>query len=295
MELRDYQARAVLADQVPTSGTGGELDAGIIVPLLGLAGEAGELLDEYKKHLRDGKAHRLFREHISDELGDLLWYVSNVASKFGLDLNAIAEANLQKVADRWQSKLRSPLHAFDDGFAEHERLPRHFQVELREVVVDGRVKMRASVDGCQVGNELTDNAYDEDGYRFHDVFHLSYAALLGWSPVTRSILGRKRRSAPMIDEVEDGGRAIAIEEGVSAVVFDYARQHNFLVGVTAVDYHLLRTIKGVTSSLEVSKCSVSDWEAAILEGFRVWRDVTARKGGRLDVDLDRREVVLLED
>ena len=64
----------------------------LIVPMLGLAGETGQLLSEYKKHLRDGEAHRLFKERVSEELGDLLWYIANVASKFDLTLDEIAVA-----------------------------------------------------------------------------------------------------------------------------------------------------------------------------------------------------------
>ena len=73
--------------------------ASTVVPLLGLAGETGELLSEYKKHLRDGDSHLLFRERVSEELGDLLWYVANVAAKFDLKLGDIAQANLKKTRD----------------------------------------------------------------------------------------------------------------------------------------------------------------------------------------------------
>jgi len=54
----------------------------------------------------------------------------------------------------------------------------------------------------QCGDPLTDNAFDDDRYRFPDVFHLAFAAVLRWSPVTRRLLGYKRRSQPKIDEVE---------------------------------------------------------------------------------------------
>jgi hypothetical protein len=80
----------------------------------------------------------------------------------------------------------------------------------------------------QVGDTLTDASFVADGYRFYDVFHLAHAAVLGWSPVSRSLLGRKRRSDPQIDEAEDGGRAIVIEEGIAALVFAYAASHNYL-------------------------------------------------------------------
>src|SRR2546425_1996035 len=51
---------------------------------------------------------------------------------------------------------------------------------------------------------IQDNAYDDDGYRFHDVFHFAHLAILGWSPVLRKLLKRKRRNDVLVDEVEDG-------------------------------------------------------------------------------------------
>ena len=260
--------------------------------MLGLAGETGQLLSEYKKHLRDGEAHRLFNERVSEELGDLLWYIANVASKFDLSLSDIAVANLAKVKQRWASERAEPL-TFDAEFPESERLPRRFEVELIDVEGDARQHVRILIDGKPFGAELTDNAYDPDGYRFHDVFHFAYAAVLGWSPITRALLRRKRKSRPQLDEVEDGGRAAVIEEGVVALVFDYARRHHFLDGVAAIDFQLLRTIKDMTSHLEVRQCTTGEWEQAILQGFDVWRAVLAARGGRIAVDLGRAEHHLL--
>ena len=150
------------------------------------------------------------------------------------------------------------------------------------------------IDGKPFGAELTDNAYDPDGYRFHDVFHFAYAAVLGWSPITRSLLRRKRKSRPLLDEVEDGGRAAVIEEGVAALAFDYARRHRFLEGVAALDFQLLRTVKDMTSHLEVRHCTTGEWEQAILQGFDVWRAVLAARGGRIKVDLDARRITFLD-
>ena len=76
-------------------------DAAQLIPLLGLAGEAGQLLSEYKKRLRDGPSHVRFVDRVREELGDILWYVSNVASKYGLALEDIAEANLAKTRARF--------------------------------------------------------------------------------------------------------------------------------------------------------------------------------------------------
>lgn len=137
-----------------------------------------------------------------------------------------------------------------------------------------------------VGAALTDNAYKDDGYRFHDVFHVAYAAVLGWSPVLRSLIRRKRRSNPMVDEVEDGGRAAVIEEGIAALVFDYARGHAFLKDVTDIDETLLRTIRGMSAHLEVASQPASLWRKAILEGFAAWRKVVANRGCRVAADLN---------
>jgi hypothetical protein len=136
----------------------------------------------------------------------------------------------------------------------------------------------------QIGAALTDNSYDPDGYRFHDVFHLTFAAMLGWSPVIRSLLKRKRRSNPKLDEVEDGGRAVVIEEGIAALVFAYARNHAWLEGVTKLDYDLLRTIHNMTAHLEVRNRSTAEWEAAILRAYELWRPIVRNGGGRLHID-----------
>lgn len=288
MDFDHYQKEALLTDRVPAHKDADDV-LSLVVPMLGLAGETGQLLSEYKKHLRDGDAHRLFKERVSEELGDLFWYIANVASKFELTLDEIAVANLAKVKARWAAERSEPL-CFDATLPEGERLPRKFEVELVDVVDGDHHRVRVLIDGQRFGAEMTDNAYDPDGYRFHDVFHFAYAAVLGWSPITRALLHRKRKSRPLLDEVEDGGRAAVIEEGVAALAFDYARRHHMLNDVSALDFQLLRTIKDMTSHLEVQQCTTGEWEQAILQGFRVWRAVLAARGGRISVDLDKRQI-----
>jgi NTP pyrophosphatase (non-canonical NTP hydrolase) len=292
MDLNAYQSEAQKTDRLPMQGSKVAPGADLVVPFLGLAGEAGELLSEYKKHLRDGDSHLLFRQRVSEELGDLLWYIANVATKFDLKLEHIAQENLRKTQDRWGSQ-RTDRIKFDAGFSEDERLPQRFEVELSEVLVDGRTKIRMCVDGEKVGDDLTDNSNDPDGYRFHDVFHLGYVAVLGWSPVIRKLLRKKRKSVPHIDEVQDGGRAQVLDEGVAALVFDYAREHRWLEGVQDLDYSLLRTIRGVTSLLEVRERSLGEWERAILLGFKVWREVVSAGGGKILVDQGKKNLIFL--
>lgn len=95
---------------------------------------------------------------------------------------------------------------------------------------------------------------------------------------------------PDVDEVEDGGRAIVIDEAIVAYVWEYARRHRFLDGVTTVDYLVLKTIRQLTGGLEVSARTAHDWEEAILAGYRVFRYVRARRGGVLAVDLRARSI-----
>lgn len=291
MEFKEYQSQAVNTDQTQDKD---EKDK-IIIPLLGLISEAGSLLTEYKKKLRDGNAYQNFQEGVKEELGDLLWYVSNVATKFDLQLEDIAEDNLKKCKERfgWRdSDSRTSPYFRDKNYPQEQQLPRQFKFKIYEIEKNHKKKAEIKIYNEKIdkkfGATLTDNAYEEDYYRFHDVFHLSYAVHLGWSPVMRSNLERKRRQSDKVDEVEDGGRAIVIEEGISALVFSYAMKHNYLDGVEAIDYWLLKTIKEMTSHLEVKDCSMGDWEQAIFDGYQVWRQVREHKGGIIEADLDSR-------
>jgi NTP pyrophosphatase (non-canonical NTP hydrolase) len=294
MNLSEYQEQAQATDRVPA----GDPNA-LIVPLLGMAGEVGSLLEEYKKHLRDRDAHLLFSEQVAEELGDILWYLANTTTKFQLDLADIAAANLAKTRDRWSpARHGDGYRLLDDDFPTHEQLPRSFHAEIVDSVnAEGKGRITLTIDGKPAGDPLQDNAYDDDGYRFHDVFHLAHAAKLGWSPVLRGKLldpKRKRRSAPDVNEVEDGGRAIVIDEAIVAYVWEYARRHQFLDGVTTVDYPVLKTIKQLTGGLEVAAHTAHDWEEAILAGYRIFRQVRARRGGVLVVDLRARSIELVQ-
>jgi NTP pyrophosphatase (non-canonical NTP hydrolase) len=285
MRFSDYQDAARQTDQRP----GDEL-ADVAVHLLGLAGEAGSVATEYKKLLRDGTAHTAWKARIREELGDLLWYTATLATTFGLDLDDVARANLVKTRDRWLHGSADPL---DEHYPEHERLPRTGDFEFVASVSDaGRPTARVRHDGQWIGDPLTDAAHVDDGYRFHDVFHLGYAAVLGWSPVTRKLLGRKRRSDPETDEAEDGGRAIVIEEGIAATVFAYATSHNYLDGISRLDFPLLEVIKTISSPFEVGIRTAADWEHAILTGFAAWRRLRDNNGGTVSLDAANRTLTV---
>ena len=294
MELADYQERAAATDQRPRDPqASNRSDDALVIPLLGIGGELGTLQAEYKKYLRDGDAYRPFRAHVEEELGDILWYLANLASKFDLRLEQIAATNLTKVGDRWggtpTTVLRRDEDLLDGQDPPQQRLPRHFEIEFRPAHDPSGPEplVQALWEGRPFGDPLADNAYGEDGYRFHDVFHLAYAAILGWSPVCRRAkhFDRKRKDDPHKDAVEDGGRAIVTDEAIAAYVYGHARDHGWFEHVDAVDFSVLKTIRGLTADLEVRACPARDWERAILEGYRVWRQVWRTGGGIVIGDL----------
>lgn len=281
MDMKEYQRLASLTDQTATTDPNG-----MIVALLGLAGETGSILTLYKKWLRDGDAYQIMRERVAEELGDVLWYVATVATRAGVALDEVAIGNITKAGRRWLPSADVAL--FDDQCPEAERLPRSFTVEFRNFGAPGEEKLEIYVDGVKCGATLTDNAYTGDDYRYHDLLHLAFATVLGWSPVFRALLKRKRRSNTLADEVEDGGRAIAIEEGLVALIFNYAQQHSLLKRVVHLDWPLLRTCHEMTAHLEVARRSIYDWELAILLAFEVWRQMRAHDGGFVDCDACQR-------
>lgn len=286
MTLEEFQREALKTDRNPGSSESAQM-----IPLLGLAMESGELLGEYKKYLRDGASHKLFKERFADEIGDILWYLANVATKFDLNLETVASQNLAKCRDRWGDlPARKP---FDAEFPGNEQFPRQLSLDFSTFHDAKNVrKVRVMYRGQQFGDDLTDNAKKFDGYAYHDVLHLSFVANLGWSPLVRKMLKAKRKANEVVDEVEDGARAIVTEEGLSATIFAYARDYNFLEGKASVSTELLRTVKNMVEHLEVSVCTTGEWERAIVHGFNVWREVKARGGGTVDLDLDKRLISL---
>jgi NTP pyrophosphatase (non-canonical NTP hydrolase) len=283
--LDEYQQKAAATDASEIAK-----NPDLSVLMLGLAGEAGSLLTLYKKRLRDGDAFQVAEERLSEEIGDILWYLAAITRRFGLSLESIAMANLEKTRSRWLSGEDQLL--FDVEMPATEQIPRHFTATLRDSKdEEGRLRMNMVFNGEQLGAELTDNAHDPDGYRFHDILHLAFAAILGWSPVIRALLKRKRKSNERLDEIEDGGRAIAIEEGIAALIFTYATEHSLLVGVETIDWGILRTCYSMSAGLEVRRRPLFDWEQSILSAFRAWREAMEQGGVCVIGDLEKRTFV----
>jgi NTP pyrophosphatase (non-canonical NTP hydrolase) len=95
MDLADYQRLSRRTAEYPR-------EAWLSYPALGLAGEAGEVAEHAKKAIRDdgGSVTDERRAAMSKELGDVLWYVAQLASELGLQLDDVAQANLDKLLSR---------------------------------------------------------------------------------------------------------------------------------------------------------------------------------------------------
>lgn len=112
MKLDKYQEKAAGFDLFETA-----MDLrspAFLEKVLGVAGEAGEMADKVKKIIRDkgGYASEEDRAEIAKELGDVLWYVANVARYLGVSLSDIAEGNIAKLSSR---KNRNKLHGEGDN------------------------------------------------------------------------------------------------------------------------------------------------------------------------------------
>ena len=94
MTINEYQKNA-LRTANKTLNSFHQLENGI----MGLNGEAGECIDILKKHLFQG--HKLDKEHIAKELGDIAWYLALSAEAIGYDLETIMQMNVDKLRARY--------------------------------------------------------------------------------------------------------------------------------------------------------------------------------------------------
>lgn len=188
----------------------------------------------------------------------------------------VARGNLRKARGAFIVPRPEDLIDFDAEFGVEEQLPRTFRIRVNQ---RGSGRSYLQWNGVFIGDPLTDNIADPDGYRFHDVFHFAYSAILHWSPVMRALIKHKRKSKPDYDEAQDSGRAIVVEEGLTAWIFTRAKELNFFEGQDRVSLGMLKTIGEFVTGYEVSQCPLKLWERAILDGYDVFRQIRAAEGG----------------
>ncbi len=253
---------------------------GVLAAAFSLGKSAGCVLETIHEQSRDNTVAHL----------QAIWErLQEIVNLLGLDLGEIAQENINKVLNRWPNeKTLTPF--FDDNFSEEEQLPRKLLVEFRPTTIGEKELILLRCNGLNFGDRLTDNIDDPDFYRFHDVFHFAYVVFLGWSPVTRHLLRCKRKSNPSLDENEDGARARIVEEAVSAIVFSRAKEMHYYEGIEVVDYDLLKTIEEIVNGYEVERVALWQWETAILQGYRIFRQLRNVNGGKVRLDMVNREL-----
>lgn len=108
MTFNEYQLKAR-----ETAGFPDE-EKRFIYATLGMMGEAGEVSEKIKKIWRDkGKiVGDQDREDIKKELGDVLWYMSQLALELGIDFDDVATGNIEKTQSRWK---RNVIHGAGDN------------------------------------------------------------------------------------------------------------------------------------------------------------------------------------
>ena len=206
-----------------------------------------------------------------------------------LAFSEVARSNLRKARGAFLEPQADDLLDldFDSKFGIEEQLPREFRIRVNQ---RGSGKSYLQWNGVFIGDPLTDNIADRDGYRFHDVFHFANAAILHWSPVMRALIRHKRKSNPKFDEEQDSGRAIVVEEGVAAWIFSRAKELNFFENQEKVSLGILKTIGEFVSGYEVEKCPLKLWEKAILEGYAVFRQLKENQGGWIIGNREQRTI-----
>ena len=94
MEINEYQNLAMTTLNKELS----KKDV-LINGVMGLCGESGEVIDIVKKHICHG--HELDREHLIEELGDVAWYLAEVAYALDLPLEEALRGNIEKLKKRY--------------------------------------------------------------------------------------------------------------------------------------------------------------------------------------------------
>jgi len=98
MEIREYQYKA--SRTAPSLGT---KEQDCIHMILGIITEAGEVADAFKKNIAYGK--EIDWINVKEEIGDIMWYISNLAEINKWDLREILETNIKKLEVRYPEKF----------------------------------------------------------------------------------------------------------------------------------------------------------------------------------------------
>lgn len=94
MEINEYQKIAMTTLNKELS----KQDV-LINGVMGLCGESGEVIDLVKKHLHQG--HELNKDEVIKELGDVAWYIAEIAYALDVELETVLKLNIEKLKKRF--------------------------------------------------------------------------------------------------------------------------------------------------------------------------------------------------
>jgi len=236
---------------------------------------------------------------VAETIGKILWHLSALASLHVLSMEEILQQNVAKSKFRNHNGYISKR--YDLNFQENEKFPTRFEVKFTD---DGNGKTlmtwEKENERKRLGDPLTDNNHEGDGYRFHDVMHLSFAVHLGWSPVLRGFMDRKRKSDSNVDRVEDGGRAKILEEMIILQIHTHAKKiggysssgkyKSPFEHSAALNFEFLKSLHELTVGHEVEANPVQDWKAAIKDGYENFMRLNENNGGTILADMKLRKL-----
>lgn len=224
-------------------------------PLLDLVFRAGQFCNP-ENTLVDSKA----------ALNELSAAYFRTIQSLNLNIADIAQTNLNKIRDYFGPPDWNTLPELDQSPLD-ERIPQHLEVKF---IKRSSGKTHIMISDVFVGDPLDDNNSDLDYYRLHDVFHLANAFVLGWSPVIRALLKRKRKSNPTIDSTEDSGRAIVSEEAIVSYIFAQAKRYQWFANRDRIPLDILKIVRVLSTGYEGEKVPLWAWSNCFLQGFRAF-------------------------
>lgn len=102
MQMNHYQSEAAKTSIYPKLKTKDDVHLPWVYAVIGLSGECGEIAEKFKKIIRDkgGVVSNEDKHLITKELGDVMWYLANIAKDLNIKLNTVAKENIKKLKSR---------------------------------------------------------------------------------------------------------------------------------------------------------------------------------------------------
>jgi NTP pyrophosphatase (non-canonical NTP hydrolase) len=151
MTLTEYQ------DDAKRTAAPNRDDKEILISACGLAGETGEVVELIKKYVGHGKTPSPTR--ISEELGDVLWYVADIASRYDLNLDGIAANNIRKLRERYPN-------GFNGGQVDNSTEIRPSTI-LRDLLADAMAEVERLDIASRCGRNTLHQLRDSIGNAMH--------------------------------------------------------------------------------------------------------------------------------